>query len=190
MKSCSHQSLTLLVAGVLEDSEAEAIRAHLAICPDCRAEHARLEGLCHQLTEPTRKIPALRTPSHFHERLMGRIRSEDQGTERSDFATVVRAWLTRPGVVGATCACIFVLFLAWRFGPRNSPAPSVTADVTPPRSVVANESLELAEASTGWAYQQAFIESFEALEQLLEKNAQHDTSSGMTLFGANASEGL
>ena len=190
MKTCDRQSLTLLAAGLLDDIEAQATRAHLDSCPACRAQFAGMQRLCDRLAEPAVKAATLPPPAHFHERLRQRLRDAEKAGSGPSMLALVRAWFARPWLVLAAGACLVALLLASRFLPRRADIPGNALSRRPPISSPAPvEQPELAKTSTALAYQLALSESFEALEALLEQNGRHGTPSATTLLAANRGEG-
>jgi anti-sigma factor RsiW len=81
--SCAHvrEELGAYVLSALEPAEREAVAAHLAACPDCAAEHARLAGLPALLVHADGlEIPA--APIAVEERLLDRVASERGAVRR------------------------------------------------------------------------------------------------------------
>ena len=81
--SCAHvrEELGGYVLAALEPAEREAVAAHLAGCPDCAAEHARLAGLPALLAHADGlEIPA--APPAVEERLLDRVASERGAARR------------------------------------------------------------------------------------------------------------
>lgn len=75
--SCAHvrEELGGYALGALEPTERDAVAAHLALCPDCAAEHARLAGLPALLAHADGlEIPA--APAAVEERLLDRMAHE------------------------------------------------------------------------------------------------------------------
>jgi len=75
--SCAHvrEELGAYILDALEPAEREAVAAHLAGCPSCTAEHARLAALPALLTHAEGlEIPA--APRAIEERLLDRIARE------------------------------------------------------------------------------------------------------------------
>ena len=69
------------VLSALEPAEREAVAAHLAACPDCAAEHARLAGLPALVAHADGlEIPA--APAVVEERLLDRVASEHGAARR------------------------------------------------------------------------------------------------------------
>jgi len=81
--SCAHvrEELGGYVLAALEPAEREAVAAHLAACPDCAAEHARLARLPALLAHADGlEIPA--APPAVEERLLDRVASERGAARR------------------------------------------------------------------------------------------------------------
>jgi anti-sigma factor RsiW len=69
------------VLGALEPAEREAVAAHLARCPDCAAEHARLAGLP-ALLERAEGLEIPAAPPAVEERVLDRIAHERGAARR------------------------------------------------------------------------------------------------------------
>jgi anti-sigma factor RsiW len=70
-----HDELGGYVLGALDPEERDAVAAHLAACPECAAEHARLAALPAMLrTAEGLEIPA--APTDVEERVLDRIAQE------------------------------------------------------------------------------------------------------------------
>ena len=105
--SCAHvrEELGGYVLGALEPDERDAVAAHLAGCPACAAEHARLAGLPALLRHADGlEIPA--APPAVEERLLDRV-ARERG---------VGGWSAGRGRAAAHGA-------GARRSPRRSPAP-------------------------------------------------------------------
>lgn len=80
--SCAHvrEDLGGYVLGALDPAERDAVAAHLADCPECAAEHARLAGLPALLRHADGiEIPP--TPPALEERVLDRV-AQDRGQRR------------------------------------------------------------------------------------------------------------
>ena len=90
--SCAHvrEELGGYVLGGLEPDEREAVAAHLAECPACAAEHARLAGLP-PLLERAEGLEIPEPPRAVEERVLDRI-AQERGAAR-------RGHRRRPGWV-------------------------------------------------------------------------------------------
>ena len=83
------------VLGALEPDERDAVAAHLARCPECAAEHARLAGLP-PLLERAEGLEIPAAPAAVEERLLDRVAREHRGRRaRRRPGRAVGAWLTR-----------------------------------------------------------------------------------------------
>ncbi len=72
--------LTALVDGELSAAEAEALRAHLAGCPPCAAEHAKAKAASRAL----HGLGKARAPLGFGARVLKRVRRERHSLLRHD----------------------------------------------------------------------------------------------------------
>ena len=82
--TCAHvrQELGGYVLGALEPDEQEAVAAHLAGCPECAAEHARIAALPALLAHADGlEIPA--APAAIEERVLDRIAHERGAARRA-----------------------------------------------------------------------------------------------------------
>jgi len=75
--SCAHvrDELGGYVLGALEPAERDAVAAHLAACPACAAEHARIAGLP-ALLRPAEGLEIPAAPRVVEERLLDRVAHE------------------------------------------------------------------------------------------------------------------
>jgi hypothetical protein len=75
--SCAHlrEDLGGYVLGALEPAERDVVAAHLAECPDCRAEYERLAGLP-ALLRPAEGLEIPAAPAGVEERVLDRIAHE------------------------------------------------------------------------------------------------------------------
>jgi hypothetical protein len=69
------EELGAYVLGALEPEERETVAAHLAECPSCAAEHARLAGLP-ELLRPAEGLEIPAAPSGVEERVLDHIAAE------------------------------------------------------------------------------------------------------------------
>jgi anti-sigma factor RsiW len=70
-----HEELGGYVLGALDPAERDAVAAHLAACPACAAEHARLAGLPAML-RPAEGLEIPAAPAGVEERVLDRIAQE------------------------------------------------------------------------------------------------------------------
>lgn len=188
MNSCDKSSLTLLIAGLLDEKEAQAARAHLETCPACREHYVEMERLCERLKEPVAKVPSLTPPPDFHARLKQSLQGAKETKGGADFLLILRSWFTGPRLALAGGVCLVAIVVTLRDYPDRT-SSSGTVAVHPPALPAPARQPELAQTSTALAYQLAMNESFEALEALLEQNARQGTPSATTLALANRSPG-
>jgi anti-sigma factor RsiW len=75
--TCTHlrEELGAYVLGALEPDERDAVAAHLAACPDCRAEYERIAGLP-ALLRPAEGLEIPAAPPGLEERLLDRVAHE------------------------------------------------------------------------------------------------------------------
>lgn len=119
-----HDDLALYALGTLAPDEAETIRAHLAECPECRAEVAALRG---DLALLSLSVQQQSAPEGSLERLMGKLPASadapDQATAPIASATAERTFakaeprprrslFTRPWAVVVPWALAAVLAIA------------------------------------------------------------------------------
>jgi Putative zinc-finger len=89
-----HENLGGYVLGALEPAEREAVAQHLATCPECAAEHARLAGLPALLQHADGlEIPS--PPQAVEERLLDRV-AQQAGQGRRRGRAGVLGLLARP----------------------------------------------------------------------------------------------
>jgi anti-sigma factor RsiW len=81
--NCAHarEELGGYVLGALEPDERDAVAAHLAVCPECAAEHARLAGLP-ALIAPAEGLEIPPAPPAVEERLLDRVATERRRRRR------------------------------------------------------------------------------------------------------------
>jgi Putative zinc-finger len=97
------------VLGALDPAEREAVAQHLATCPSCAAEHARLAGL-RALLQHADGIEIPSAPPAVEERLLDRVAQEAGGRPRRGRAGMLgllgrpRRWWPRLGGGRATVA--------------------------------------------------------------------------------------
>jgi anti-sigma factor RsiW len=147
--SCEHvrEELGGYILGALEPDEQEAVAAHLASCPECAAEHARLAGLPALLAHADGlEIPA--APPAVEERVLDRIAHERGAARRGRRPLVSRlpGWargraLIAGGLVGAAIgagATAFVLAddaddpaRSYAIALRGEDGASARAELTP-----------------------------------------------------------
>jgi anti-sigma factor RsiW len=95
-----HEELGAYVLGALDPDERDVVAAHLAACPICAAEHARLSTLPAML-RPAEGLEIPAAPAGVEERLLDRIAAE-RGAKppkaglRGRLRSIRRARLTRP----------------------------------------------------------------------------------------------
>jgi hypothetical protein len=76
-----HEELGAYVLGALDPAERDAVAAHLAVCPACAAEHARLAGLPAML-RPAEGLEIPAAPAAVEERVLDRI-AQERGAKAS-----------------------------------------------------------------------------------------------------------
>jgi len=102
--------LSALIDGALSPARAAELRAHLAGCPDCRAEVARLQGALVTISALAR-APDL--PPYFQARLEARLREERErprGLAASLGTQLARLWQPRAlALVGGVAALLLAV---------------------------------------------------------------------------------
>ena len=93
MSAHVREELGAYVLGALEPEERDAVAAHLAACPSCAAEHARLAGLP-ALLRPAEGLEIPAAPPAVEERVLDRIAHERGTTARG--GRLRRGW---PGLL-------------------------------------------------------------------------------------------
>jgi hypothetical protein len=111
MTGCEHVRAELggYVLEALEPAEVKAVRAHLANCPQCAAEHARLAGLPAMLTlaEGLEEKPT--PPAGIEERVLDAVARERQASPARARARRRRlAWRPRILALGGAFAAVLV----------------------------------------------------------------------------------
>ena len=158
MKDCEamRERLSALLDGELDETEAEALRAHLEHCPDCRAFYAAMQGLS-ELLEPEP------VPADLHAGIMARFDQRERVLARQK-----RLGRLRPLFSLAAAAAILVgtvLTLGrMHFGKSSAPPEAQTYAMTAEAPMEAADVPEQNEAlfSTGAA--QPFPEADGAAE--------------------------
>ena len=100
--------LSLFRRGELDDAEAEAVRAHLARCPDCTAELESDRLLDRQLSEATRAMSAPTELRQAVHELIGR----EGGPRRRGWHRSVLSAVQRSAVAAAVGAAAMLLVVA------------------------------------------------------------------------------
>jgi anti-sigma factor RsiW len=128
MTACHHMRSELggYVLDALEPGEVEAVRAHLAECPECAAEHARLSGLPAMLAlaEGLEEIPA--PPAGIEERVLDAVALEKQSRGRTERRPRRRRLGVRPRVLAfgaAAAAVLAAVVIAFALTGGNRPEP-------------------------------------------------------------------
>jgi Putative zinc-finger len=147
------------VLGALEPEEREAVDRHLAECPQCAAEHARLAGLPAVLRHADGlEIPA--PPAAVEERLLDRVAGEAGRGRRHGRAGMLgllarpRRWRPRPGraaLVGALAGAVLgagVTALVAGGGDDSQPARQYQLQLTGSAGASARAQLEPARGGT------------------------------------------
>jgi len=125
MRSCRHVRgrLGRLLDHELPDSEAAAIRGHLAECPACSGAAASLEALDARLGE----LPLPPAPPGILERTMAQARRESLAPRlRRDWAAMWRSWplAARLAASAAMAAACVLGLLAGSTAARSSGGPA------------------------------------------------------------------
>jgi anti-sigma factor RsiW len=101
------------VLGALDADEAAAVRAHVAMCPDCAAEHTRLAPLPGLLTLASYADAAAAEPppAALEERLLDAVAREAPRRRRRRLPRLSRPVLLRSAAAGAALAALLVAVL-------------------------------------------------------------------------------
>jgi hypothetical protein len=153
MTGCEHVRAELggYVLEALEPSEVEAVRAHLASCPQCAAEHARLAGLPAMLAlaEGLEEKPTL--PAGIEERVLDAVARERQASpaparpRRRFFA-----WRPRTlALSGAFAAVLVAVVLALTLGGGEQSSPGYRLPLQPVGGSGATAMVTLRSVSSG-----------------------------------------
>ena len=130
MNHLSEEQIILHYYGDAE--EATEVERHLAACPECRAEFARLQSMLQQI-EPT-EVPE--PPANFEEKTWFNLR--DRLPERGGFLQRLFGQQQKWALAGAMVMLLVIAFLAGRFWP--SPGPQIAqqppSQVNPQRVVL------------------------------------------------------
>jgi anti-sigma factor RsiW len=120
------------VLGMLDPDEAAAVRAHLAACPGCAAEHAAVRGLPDLLTLAAGADAAVVQPPSpiLEERLLDAVAAErgagpvepQPPPPRRSSRPAWRSWRVRAGLAGAAVAAGLVVALSVGGSGRDDPA--------------------------------------------------------------------
>jgi len=158
MKPCStnRKLIAWLALDALEVQEARDLRAHLETCEGCRRYLEEISHVTERLIA-TETEPGVQASESFHQRLVGRLRSES-GSFSETVVPRLRAlslnWRVVLPVIGATAVVIAALtvfqprsgvLLPEPTGAQEKVAPNVKNDPDPTISnyqVVAKRSLE------------------------------------------------
>lgn len=160
------ESITLLAAGGLGESEAHALLRHVEGCAGCRQHLARMRRLCAEVTEATHETPGP-LPSRFHSRLVARVREDAAAAQRPSLANRFREWFSVPRLSLAAACLIFGLVLILRPGHNGQPPQhGITAQPGTPVSP-AQPNLGPTPPPTLLALSRAWSDSAEALDSLL-----------------------
>lgn len=167
MKACEKNRMPIawLVVGALDDTEAGALRAHLAECEGCRELLEKTKVLTKNIAAGQRDIGA-QAPPGFHEWLRERLRETQPRPAWQEFlAGLGRAALTQRVAVPA----LAVLAVAAVLVIQNRPAATTVSATTSTVSAVAPQSGTTDPAPTAANYQIAASQSLSKLDEMLTK---------------------
>ncbi|HZI55322.1 MAG TPA: hypothetical protein VFF39_01035 [Verrucomicrobiae bacterium] len=131
MNHLSEEQIVLHYYGDAE--EAAEVQSHLAACPECRAEFARVQSMLKQI-EPL-EVPE--PPASFEEKTWLNLR--DRLPEKRGFLQRLLQGQQKWALAGAMAVLLAAAFLAGRFWPRPAQQPVATqepAQVNPQRVVL------------------------------------------------------
>ena len=115
------------VLGALEPAERDAVAEHLAVCPECAAEHARLAALPALLARADGlEIPD--PPAAVEERVLDQIAQEGGAARRTRRPRrILPGWLRGRGLVAGALAGAALGAAVTAFVLRDEPAPPPAA---------------------------------------------------------------
>jgi hypothetical protein len=172
MKPCfgKRRLVALLALGELDVRRAPALRAHLQTCAGCRAYFEAMSGISQKLAAADSQ-PELETSAVFHQRLMGRLRSEQAPPAWNSPG----AWLAglrlnwRVALPVASAGALLVLALA--LFPRH-PGTSPSVQVSRPAQALLPPGRSL--SPTVANYQQVASRSLDEFDDLLSAQARRN----------------
>src|SRR2546422_414387 len=84
-----------MAAGVLDATDAEALRQHLESCPGCRRYWQSMSDLSERLVNAS-DLPLAEPTESFHQRVIQKIRAQESRTPFSDWLDALqRLWVER-----------------------------------------------------------------------------------------------
>lgn len=177
MKPCPkyQPDLALLAAGAVEDSQRPPLLAHTAGCPACRQYLNELSEVCRAHAVAAHSGSTLDPSPGFRRRLAERIRAEESvGGQRflSGWGSWILALRWRVALPLAGVALMLILLAS-----QNTTVPH---GVSSPDGSTALPSAEGDVPTQFWGcYQSAVRESFDALDQLLARDAIVASAAGV-----------
>jgi anti-sigma factor RsiW len=134
MKPCAKNKprIAWMASGILEDTEAEALRKHLEICPGCQRYWQSMSELPERLTN-RQHLPHAEPSASFHRRLVQRIAAQQQDSPFFIWLAVIRRFLGEHRLAAAISTVLVIAVLLWQRGlnhdEQHLPSRVTTAEV-------------------------------------------------------------
>jgi hypothetical protein len=170
------QRIAWMAAGVLDVTDAETLRQHMAGCPACRRYWQSMCELSERLVSAS-DLPTAEPTGSFHRTLVQKITAQKQCTPLFDWVIIIqRLCRERPLVTFSASVALALTVLLWihisrdphrvRSGAQVVAVPDAAGHVAPPPTLA--------------SYRRAADISLERLDALLTQEAARTSPAGET----------